>query len=69
MRGKRDTFTLSDAASFKAVSKKRRNRKTSERRKRKAEDNTSQKVEYKKPEVLTVNDVIKAVSDSRKAKR
>ena len=65
MRGERDTFTLSDAASFKAVSKKRRNRKTAERRKRKAEEN-AQKVEHKKPEVLTVNDVIKAVSEKRK---
>lgn len=79
---KKMTFKLSDTADFRKYAKAgttRKNRRNkARRRERKREwkennpkpQNVENKVEYKKPEVLSVNDVIKAVSDSRKkAKR
>lgn len=76
------TFKLSDTADFKKYAKAgttRKNRKNKARRRERkrewkennpkpqnVERKVENKVEYKKPEVLSVNDVIKAVSDGRK---
>ncbi|WP_407397761.1 hypothetical protein [Treponema sp.] len=75
-------FKLSDTADFQKYAKvgtTRKNRKNKARRRERkrewkennpkpqnVERKVEDKVEYKKPEVLSVNDVIKAVSDSRK---
>lgn len=79
---KKMTFKLSDTADFqkyaKAGTTRKNRRNKARRRERKRQwkennpkpQNTEAKVEYKNPEALSVNDVIKAVSDSRKkAKR